>query len=44
MVLVTVFSLLALFSIITVLFGSEDPGRSSEPRDNPLLWETRGRR
>jgi hypothetical protein len=44
MVFVTVFSLLALFSIITILVGSEDPGHSSEPRDNPLVWETLGRR
>lgn len=44
MVLVTVFSLLALFSIVTILLGSEDPGNSSDPRDNPLLWATLGRR
>jgi hypothetical protein len=44
MVLVTVFSLLALFSIISILMSSDEPGRSSEPRDNPLLWATHGRR
>ena len=44
MVFVAVFSLLALFSIITILIGSDDPRHSSDPRDNPLLWETLGRR
>jgi hypothetical protein len=44
MVVVTVFSLLALFSIISIVMSTEEPGRSSEPRDNPLLWSTLGRR
>lgn len=44
MVLVTVFALLALFSIISVVMGAEDPKRSSDPRDNPMLWATLVRR
>lgn len=44
MVLVAVFSLLALFSIISILMSAEDPGRSSDPRDNPLVWSALGRR
>jgi hypothetical protein len=38
MVLVAVFVLLALFSIISIVMSAEDPQRSSDPRDNPLLW------
>ena len=44
MVLVAVFTLLALFSIVSIVMSAEDPGRSSDPRDNPLLWVTLGRR
>jgi len=43
MVLVSAFALLALFSIISIVMSAEDPARS-EPRDNPLLWATLGRR
>jgi hypothetical protein len=39
-----VFSLLALFSIISIVMSAEDPGRSSDPRDNPVLWSMLGRR
>jgi hypothetical protein len=44
MVLVAVFTLLALFSIISIVMSAEDPARSSDPRDNPILWTTLGRR
>lgn len=40
MVLVTVFALLALFSIISIVMSAEDPQRSSDPRDDPLFWTT----
>ena len=39
MVLITLLSLLALFSIICIVMSAEDPDRSSDPRDmNPILW------
>jgi hypothetical protein len=44
MVFVAVFTLLALFSIISIAMGAEDPQASSDPRDNPILWATLGRR
>jgi hypothetical protein len=44
MVLVAVFLLLALFSIISIVMSAEEPGRSSDPRDNPILRATLGRR
>ncbi len=44
MVLVAVFTLLALFSIISIVMSAEDPQRLSDPRDNPILWGTVGRR
>jgi hypothetical protein len=44
MVLVAVFVLLALFSIISIVMSAEDSGRSSDPRDNPILWESFGHR
>jgi len=44
MVLVAVFTLLALFSIVSIVMSAEDPQRSSDPRDNPILWATLGRR
>jgi len=43
MVLVAVFTLLALFSIISIVMSAEDPARTSDPRDNPLLWDAFGR-
>ena len=44
MIIVTVFALLALFSIVSILLGTEDSERASDPRDNPYLWATLGRR
>ena len=44
MVIVTLFALLAVFSIISILMSSEDPRASVDTRDNPLLWSTLGRR
>jgi hypothetical protein len=44
MVLVAVFTLLALFSIVSIVMSAEDSTRSSDPRDNPILWATFGRR
>jgi hypothetical protein len=44
MVIVAVFALLALFSIISIVMSAEDPRRSTDPRDNPLLWATLARR
>lgn len=43
MVLAAVFTLLALFSIISIVMSAEDPAHR-DPRDNPLLWATLGRR
>ena len=44
MIIVTVFALLALFSIVSIVMsaGESDPG--ADPRENPLLWATLGRR
>jgi hypothetical protein len=44
MVVVAVFILLALFSIVSIVMSAEDPQRMTDPRDNPLLWGTVGRR
>jgi hypothetical protein len=44
MVIVAVFGLLALFSIISIVMSAGDAERSSDPRENPLLWATLGRR
>jgi hypothetical protein len=44
MVLVAVFTLLALFSIVSIVMSAEDPQRSSDSRDNMILWATLGRR
>jgi hypothetical protein len=44
MVVVAVFILLALFSIISIVMSAEDPRRMTDPRENPLLWGTVGRR
>jgi hypothetical protein len=44
MVLVAVFAALALFSIISIVLSAEDPRSYKDPRDNPLLWATLGRR
>jgi hypothetical protein len=29
---------LALFSVISILLGNEDPRHSTDPRDNLALW------
>ena len=44
MVLVTVITLLALFSIISIVASAEDPSASLDPRDNPLNWSSFGHR
>ncbi len=44
MVLVTLFVLLALFSIVSIVMSADDSGRASDPRDNPVIWATLGRR
>lgn len=36
--------LLALVMVTTILLGSEDPERSSDPRDNLSLWTRYGHR
>ena len=44
MAIVAVFGLLALFSIISIVMSAGDAERTSDPRENPLLWATLGRR
>jgi hypothetical protein len=44
MVLVTMFALLALFSIVSIVMSAEEPRGYNDPHDNPLLWATLGRR
>lgn len=44
MVIVAVFALLALFSIVSIVMSAGDTDRASDPRENPLLWATLGRR
>ena len=44
MVIVAAFALLVLFSIISIVMSAGDTERSTDPRDNPLLWATLGRR
>ncbi len=44
MVLVAVFMLLALFSIVSIVMSAKDGDRQRDPRDNPVLWTTFGRR
>ncbi len=44
MVFVAVFALLAVFSIVSIMMSAEDPQGAADPRDNPLLWATLGRR
>jgi hypothetical protein len=44
MVIVVVFALLALFSIVSIVMSAGESDRSTDPRDNPLLWATLGRR
>jgi hypothetical protein len=44
MFIVTVFVLLALFSILSIVMSAKEPREYSDPRENPLLWATLGRR
>ena len=44
MVIVTVFALVSVFSIVSLLVTTEDQRGVGDPRDNPLLWATFGRR
>jgi hypothetical protein len=44
MVIVAAFALLALFSIISIVMSTEDPDRLTDPRTDPYLWTTLGRR
>jgi hypothetical protein len=44
MVLLAMFTLLALFSIISIAMSAEDGPSSTDPRDNPPLWSLLGRR
>ena len=44
MVIVVVFALLALFSIVSIVMSAGETERPTDPRDNPLLWATLGRR
>ena len=44
MVVVIMFVLLALFSILSIVMSAGDSERPSDPRENPLLWATLGRR
>jgi hypothetical protein len=44
MVIVVVFALLALFSIVSIVMSAGESDRPTDPRDNPLLWATLGRR
>ena len=44
MVIVTAFALLALFSIVAIVLSAEDTREDRDPRENPILWATLGRR
>jgi hypothetical protein len=44
MVIIATFALLVLFSIVSIVMSAGDTEPSSDPRDNPLLWATLGRR
>ena len=44
MVIVSVFALLALFSILSIVLGAEDRDATRESHENPYLWTTVGRR
>jgi hypothetical protein len=43
MTILVVIALIALFSIVSIMLGSEEPREYSDPRDNPLLWFEVGR-
>jgi hypothetical protein len=44
MIIVAVFALLALFSIVSIVMSAGESERARDPRENPLLWATLGRR
>lgn len=44
MFIITVFVLLALFSILSIVMSASEPRQYSDPRENPLLWAMLGRR
>jgi hypothetical protein len=44
MVIVVMFTLLAVFSIVSIVMSAGDSERASDPKENPLLWATLGRR
>jgi hypothetical protein len=44
MIIVTVFALLAVFSIVSLVMTAEDEPGARDPRDNPLLWGIFGSR
>jgi hypothetical protein len=44
MVIATAFALLVLFSIVAVVLSAEDTRESRDPRDNPEVWASLGRR
>jgi len=44
MAIVSVFVLLALFSLVSILLGNEDSRGAADPRENPLLWSMIARR
>ncbi|HEY5434567.1 MAG TPA: hypothetical protein VIK13_04995 [Candidatus Limnocylindrales bacterium] len=43
-IVVTVFALLALLSIVSLVMTAEDKPGVRDPRDNPLLWGILGGR
>lgn len=44
MVIVTIFALLALFSIISIVMSAEEPHEYRDPREDLPLWALLGRR
>ena len=44
MIIVAVFAFLAVVSIASLVMTTEDQPGTSDPRDNPLLWEMFGER
>jgi hypothetical protein len=44
MIIVFVAALLALFSIVSIVMSAGEPKEFSDPRDNPAIWASVGRR
>jgi len=44
MVIASVFALLAVISLLSILLGSEDSRSSTDPRDDPRIWFALARR